>query len=269
MDYKARFYSAYLNRFLQPDTLIPSPANPQSWNRYSYVGNSPINFSDPSGHMRIQEEDQRDRFSQSVADKYVPKPRPLRPLRPPRDDEITLPATVTPTQANTPTVTPTHCPQVLQVCVPTSTAIPSPMATPTPYTGPYYTTPEPPSPYLDWNFSWVGPENVDWIDAGIDVVGLIGNGVEVGAMKLGAPQVAAGAWVVGTIVEGIGFIKSAIELDLKGMIVDQTFRSAEKTITLSSRFGRMAPGVGLAGNIVSLYMNFRPQVSPEWVTYDN
>ncbi len=51
MDYKARFYSAYLTRFLQPDTLIPSLANPQSWNRYSYVGNSPVNFSDPTGHM--------------------------------------------------------------------------------------------------------------------------------------------------------------------------------------------------------------------------
>ena len=30
MDYKARFYSAYLNRFLQPDSIIPNPADPQS-----------------------------------------------------------------------------------------------------------------------------------------------------------------------------------------------------------------------------------------------
>ena len=32
MDYKARFYSPYLNRFIQPDTLIPDPSNPQAWN---------------------------------------------------------------------------------------------------------------------------------------------------------------------------------------------------------------------------------------------
>jgi hypothetical protein len=35
---------------LQPDSLIPDRVNPQAWNRYSYVGNRPVNFSDPSGH---------------------------------------------------------------------------------------------------------------------------------------------------------------------------------------------------------------------------
>jgi hypothetical protein len=34
----------------QPDTLIPDPGNPQAWNRFSYVYNSPIVFNDPSGH---------------------------------------------------------------------------------------------------------------------------------------------------------------------------------------------------------------------------
>ncbi len=37
MDYKARFYSSYINRFLQPDTIIPDPSNPQAWNRYFYA----------------------------------------------------------------------------------------------------------------------------------------------------------------------------------------------------------------------------------------
>jgi hypothetical protein len=41
---------SYLNHFLQPDTLIPDPSNPQAWNRYSYVYNSPIKYSDPTGH---------------------------------------------------------------------------------------------------------------------------------------------------------------------------------------------------------------------------
>jgi hypothetical protein len=42
--------SPYINRFIQPDTIIPDPSNPQAWNRYSYVGNNPVNFNDPTGH---------------------------------------------------------------------------------------------------------------------------------------------------------------------------------------------------------------------------
>ena len=55
MDYKARFYSPYINRFLQPDTIIPSADNPQSWNRFSYVQNSPLNYTDPTGHMIVND----------------------------------------------------------------------------------------------------------------------------------------------------------------------------------------------------------------------
>jgi RHS repeat-associated protein len=51
MDYKARFYSPYLNRFIQPDTLIPDPANSQAWNRYAYVYGNPVRHTDPSGHL--------------------------------------------------------------------------------------------------------------------------------------------------------------------------------------------------------------------------
>ena len=50
MDYKARFYAPGLGRFLQPDTMIPTNDNPQSWNRYSYVQNRPIILNDPTGH---------------------------------------------------------------------------------------------------------------------------------------------------------------------------------------------------------------------------
>ena len=38
MDYKARFYSPYINHFLQPDSLIPNPSNPQAWNTVFVCG---------------------------------------------------------------------------------------------------------------------------------------------------------------------------------------------------------------------------------------
>ncbi len=49
-DYNARYYDPYLNRFLSPDSIVPSPANPQTLNRYAYTRNNPIRYNDPSGH---------------------------------------------------------------------------------------------------------------------------------------------------------------------------------------------------------------------------
>lgn len=48
---QARQYSGSQGRFTSPDQLIASASfgNPQSWNRYSYCGNDPINYVDPSG----------------------------------------------------------------------------------------------------------------------------------------------------------------------------------------------------------------------------
>lgn len=46
----ARYYGSNTNRWLSPDTIVPDPANPQSFNRYSYGYNNPVKYSDPSGH---------------------------------------------------------------------------------------------------------------------------------------------------------------------------------------------------------------------------
>ena len=46
----ARFYVPSVGRFASADTIVPDPANPQSFNRYSYVENRPIIMHDPSGH---------------------------------------------------------------------------------------------------------------------------------------------------------------------------------------------------------------------------
>ncbi|MBU0493168.1 MAG: hypothetical protein KKA73_26840, partial [Chloroflexi bacterium] len=49
-DYGARFYDPLLGRFVSADTVVPEPGNPQAFNRYSYVLNNPLRYTDPSGH---------------------------------------------------------------------------------------------------------------------------------------------------------------------------------------------------------------------------
>ena len=50
--YQARWFSPVLGRFLSPDPLVPNPANPQNLNRYSYVSNNPLKYTDPSGYCK-------------------------------------------------------------------------------------------------------------------------------------------------------------------------------------------------------------------------
>ena len=45
-----RVYDPMLCRFGTPDPMTENPFSTQGWNRYSYVGNSPLNFTDPSGY---------------------------------------------------------------------------------------------------------------------------------------------------------------------------------------------------------------------------
>ena len=49
--YQARFYSPKLGRFLSPDTIVPSYTNSQHLNRFAYVINNPLRYTDPTGHM--------------------------------------------------------------------------------------------------------------------------------------------------------------------------------------------------------------------------
>ncbi len=49
-DYGARFYSAFIGRFLSADTIVPGAGNPQALNRYSYSFNNPLRYVDPTGN---------------------------------------------------------------------------------------------------------------------------------------------------------------------------------------------------------------------------
>ncbi len=48
--YNARWYDPALSRFIQADTIVPQPGDVKSYDRYAYVYNNPICFTDPSGH---------------------------------------------------------------------------------------------------------------------------------------------------------------------------------------------------------------------------
>jgi murein DD-endopeptidase MepM/ murein hydrolase activator NlpD len=50
VDLNARIYDPTIGRFLSADDVVPDQYGPQTLNRYSYVHNNPLSFTDPSGH---------------------------------------------------------------------------------------------------------------------------------------------------------------------------------------------------------------------------
>ena len=48
---KGRIYDPTLGRFLQADPFVQAPKNSQNYNRYSYVLNNPMSYTDPSGYF--------------------------------------------------------------------------------------------------------------------------------------------------------------------------------------------------------------------------
>lgn len=55
-NYGARFYSPKLGRFISADTIVPGYSNPQALNRFSYVLNNPLRYTDPTGHRNCEED---------------------------------------------------------------------------------------------------------------------------------------------------------------------------------------------------------------------
>jgi hypothetical protein len=46
---RGRVYDPELCRFMSADPFVQAPYNSQSYNRYSYVFNNPLSFTEPSG----------------------------------------------------------------------------------------------------------------------------------------------------------------------------------------------------------------------------
>ncbi len=51
-----RVYDPLVGRFMTPDPFVQSPDNLQSYNRYSYVLNNPLAYTDPSGYFNLGHE---------------------------------------------------------------------------------------------------------------------------------------------------------------------------------------------------------------------
>jgi len=49
-DYRARYYAPAPGRFIQPDTIVPEPGNPQALNRYAYGLDNPLRYNGLNEH---------------------------------------------------------------------------------------------------------------------------------------------------------------------------------------------------------------------------
>jgi RHS repeat-associated protein len=99
LDYHARWHAPSLGRFVQADTLVPDPFDPQSLNRYSYVLNNPLKYVDPSGH----------KFVEDIPSGAPPSPPPPPPPVTPTPN-VSNP---TPTSTTLPDFTPTPTPPLI------------------------------------------------------------------------------------------------------------------------------------------------------------
>ena len=67
-NFGARYDSSSMGRFMTPDPLGGGLVNPQTLNKYSYVANNPINFTDPTG-LYMCADDAKDAKEHCTSDK--------------------------------------------------------------------------------------------------------------------------------------------------------------------------------------------------------
>jgi hypothetical protein len=61
-------YDPTLGLFVSADSLIPEPADPKQFNRYSYAANNPLRYTDPSGHCHFDKNGNIDKWDCRVED---------------------------------------------------------------------------------------------------------------------------------------------------------------------------------------------------------
>ena len=228
-DYQARFYDPALGRFLQPDSIIPDPYNPMSWDRYAYVQNSPTNLNDPTGHSPCGDWD----ACKEENNPSTPPP-PYKPTSTsyPTMGPIKPVATLTPTpefRADGRSVTSTP-----------SIPIPTTPTTVTKEKG------------INWN-------KVDKIDAGIDIVGIVGEGANFvgtpGKIIYGVSEIAEVAGV------GKDIYDIYAEKDISNAYQDLSLLFSKTTMEKLLPDGlRMSYGYGFIFNIISLVQNVVPAI---------
>ena len=79
LNYNARLYDSTLGRFISADTIAPDRANPQTRNRYSYVLNNPLRWTDPTGHAACQVSSDSAETTEGCKD-YARQVRPYQAL---------------------------------------------------------------------------------------------------------------------------------------------------------------------------------------------
>ena len=139
--YGARWYDSQLGRFVQADTMIPQSQGVQAYDRFAYVNNNPLRYTDPTGHRNCEE----DGYHCAGWDYYKPiKPTstPTPTPSPTPSPVITSGPTMTPTM--TPTIIPTVTPTVTPTGTPTLPSNPQANINPTPNGGIPYVGPPPP-----------------------------------------------------------------------------------------------------------------------------
>ncbi|HRJ58828.1 MAG TPA: RHS repeat-associated core domain-containing protein [Anaerolineales bacterium] len=87
MFYNARWYDPGINQFATPDTIIPDPSDPQDFDRYTYVRNNPIRYTDPSGHFSCSSDKNSDEYCPGKPNGSITSPPKQPKPKPPRGEE--------------------------------------------------------------------------------------------------------------------------------------------------------------------------------------
>jgi hypothetical protein len=204
----------------------------QAWDRYAYVNNNPVRYTDPTGH------DVGCAGRDASECKKEPNKKQAPSINP------TAIAGVKQIQEGkfTPPVGPSLIPGKKSTSTPNSPVIR-------------------PSPPLEvevsgasYNINW---DRVDKVDVIIDVLGISGD-----IANFFVPE---GTFIYGIteIIEGASFLNTVIDLirgDPSNFVINQAETLGEKSLLIGSRFERLFPVVGVIGNLVSLGINIGPAI---------